>query len=182
MKRSYAVAAISFLISSTIILSSWAKSAAAEGLTGYYYHRAKKSGPVVVGPPDQVTIDKTIDFGTTTWNWQPFGWQEHFSVYWTGWIYINNGGLYSFATFTDDGAWLYIDDQKIVENNRGRQEPSWNTGTADLSPGYHKIEITYYNWRESSGMGLYWDTGGGFKIVPSDILFPEGFRPQGQAQ
>ncbi|MDH4100498.1 MAG: PA14 domain-containing protein [Nitrospirota bacterium] len=155
-----------------------AHCAIAEGLTGYYYQRAKKSGPVVVGPPDQVVVDKTINFATNTWNWRPFGWQEHFSVYWTGWINISSGGSITFSTFSDDGSKVYIDDQNIVENNRGRQEPSWSSGTANLSPGYHKIEITYYNWKGSGGMGLYWDTGAGAQIVPTDVLFPETFQPQ----
>lgn len=162
-----------------LVLGMVAQTVSAEGLTGYYYPRAKKNGPVVSGPHSHKVIDKKIDFGTSTWAWQPFGMKEHFSVYWTGWIHIETGGSYAFATFSDDGSYLYINDKKVVDNNKGYQEPLWGTGSIDLLPGHHKIELVYYNWKDSSGIGLYWDTGGGAMIVPGDILFPEDSRPSG---
>lgn len=147
----------------------------AEGLTGYYFHRAKKNAPVVTGPHDYKVIDKKIDFATATWDWTPFEMKEHFSVRWVGRIYIEKGGPYVFATFSDDGSSLFIGENKVVDNNSGFQEPRWVTGTIDLTPGYHEIEIVYYNWKGSSGMGLYWDTGNGMQIIPTEILFAEDF-------
>lgn len=157
-----------------------AACAFAEGLTGYYYNRAKKSGPVVTGPHDHKVIDPKVDFATSTWNWTPFGMEKHFSVYWTGWIYVDAAKEHFFATFSDDGSSLFIDDRKVVDNNRGYQEPQWQAGSIDLSSGYHKIEILYFNWRGSGGIGLYWDLGEGFKIVPGERLFPEDFMTREQ--
>lgn len=148
-----------------------------EGLTGYYYKRATKNGPIVSGPHDHKVVDKKIDFATATWDWAPFGMQDQFSVNWKGWIYIEKGGPHVFATFSEDGSSLYLDGMKVVDNMSARHEPVWTPGSILLGEGYHKIEIIYFHWKDSSGMGLYWDTGQGVRIVPSDVLFPEDFDP-----
>lgn len=169
------------LLVGSLLVLSWtrANNAFAEGMTGYYYQRATRNGPVVTGPYDYKVIDRKIDFAVSTWDWKPFGMKDHFSACWRGWIYIERGGPYLFATFSDDGSFLYIDDTKVMDNNKGGLEPSWATGKIDLAGGYHKVEIVYYNWKGSSGMGLYWDTGQGARLVPGEILFPEDFIARG---
>lgn len=144
----------------------------ARGVTAYYYRSAEQNKAIITGPYDYKTIDPGINFGTSTWAWKPFGMDKEFSVYWNGWLYIDAKQSYMFGILASGGAELYIDEIKVVT----KPEPPgkrWASGWITLNPGYHRVELIYYNWRGSAGVGLYWNLGSGFEPFPSARMFPE---------
>jgi hypothetical protein len=68
---------------------------------------------------------------------------EWFAIDYTGRFWIDRPGLYRFVLTSDDGARLYIDDQLIVDND-GEHPPQDGTGNVDLTPGIHRIRVSYF--------------------------------------
>lgn len=143
------------------------------GMTGYYYQNAEPERAIITGPYDHKKIDTRIDFRTATFDWKPFGMDQRFSVYWNGWLYIDEKRYYAFSLLANGGAELYIDEVKMVDKP---PQPNKRWGTSSLvllDPGYHRIELIYHNWGGSAGIGLYWNQGEGEYLIPTDKLFPE---------
>lgn len=73
-----------------------------------------------------------------------------FGISFSAWIKIEVAGKHKFYTFSDDGSKLYIDDQEVV-NNDGDHGTLDRAGVVELTPGFHKIRVDYFN-----GGGGYW--------------------------
>ena len=71
-----------------------------------------------------------------------------------GLIYIEEEGIYSFYTDSDDGSRFYIGDQVVVEND-GLHSMSEASGSVALSSGYHPFLVTYF------------EKGGGNQLIVS---------------
>jgi hypothetical protein len=127
------------------------------------------SGPYT--QPDMVQTDATINFG---WDWRPFGPEHQFSVKWTGYITITEPGTYQFLLYSDDGSWLFIDSQLVI-NNGGVHAPSTMSGSTYLTEGSHEIVVDFYETADSEcGVFFYWTPPGAtdWAIVPSTVLTP----------
>lgn len=162
-----------FFASLAMILSIAETASAQEhGLTGYYHRSTEEGRAIITGPYDYKTIDRRIDFGTANWTWTPFNMEKRFSAYWNGWMFINERRDYIFGVLANGGAEVYIDEIKVVDKFEpaGKQ---WKSGFIPLDPGYHRVEVIYFNWSGSAGIGLYWDLGTGYEIIPSAKLYPE---------
>jgi autotransporter-associated beta strand protein len=72
---------------------------------------------------------------------------------WSGAFQINTGGTYTFGTRSDDGALLYVDGVRVVDNN-SFQGLTLRTGTISLNPGLHTIELYHYQGGGGGGMEL----------------------------
>jgi hexosaminidase len=73
----------------------------------------------------------------------------YFGLLLEGYIYIQQDGIYSFYTSSDDGSMLYVANELVVNNDEshGNQERS---GQIALKAGYHKIKAMYFQ----SGGGM----------------------------
>ena len=84
-----------------------------------------------------------------------------------GIIVIPTDGIYSFATGTDDGSFLFIDgndlNHEVVANNNG-QGVTRRFGQIGLQAGQHTIEIDYSNSGGGFGIEVVWDTAGGTNV------------------
>ena len=80
---------------------------------------------------------------------------DDFQVRWTGNIFAETDGNYSFRSATDDGARLYIDDQLII-NEWFDQGGTSHVGTIDLLTGYHELVFEYYENGGGASCYLYW--------------------------
>ena len=87
----------------------------------------------------------------------------------TGYIRIPEDGVYTFSLMSDDGSWLKIDGNMVVDNNRP-QSPHEEISQQALKAGLHKIEVRYFD--SNGGMLRLWvfDTKGN-KMQPADIYF-----------
>ena len=63
----------------------------------------------------------------------------------TGYISVQEDGIYTFALKSDDGSWLKIDGNMVVDNDR-EQSPHEMIGQQALHKGLHKIEVRYFDY------------------------------------
>jgi len=68
---------------------------------------------------------------------------EWFAIDYTGRFWIDSPGKYTFNLLSDDGGWLYIDDQLIIDNG-GLHPPEEKTGSVNLEGGIHRIRVSYF--------------------------------------
>jgi hypothetical protein len=96
-----------------------------------------------------------------------------YSLRFEGRLRIENAGLYRFATDSDDGSALFIDEQRVVENGgvhvRARRE-----GGLHLDPGEHAIRIEYRQTVGESYLMVSWRPpgDGDFSPLPLSLLLP----------
>ena len=72
--------------------------------------------------------------------------EADFIVEWKGYLRIDVDGSYNFATFSDDGAWLWIDEKLVVDNGQ-QHAPTLRTARVSLKKGLHRLRVRYYQTR-----------------------------------
>ena len=76
---------------------------------------------------------------------------DHYAIQFSGYINIEEEGLYRFATRSDDGSKLYIGDELVVDNDGSHSEIT-KDGLILLKEGYHNIRVEYFE--DYSGQSL----------------------------
>ncbi len=99
--------------------------------------------------------------------------KDHFGYSFDAYIKIPKTAVYRFYTYSDDGSVLYIDGEKVVDNDGGHS-PRRREGKAYLEEGYHHIRLLYFDdyMGEALKVGLssrYLDEC----KIPNDWLFHE---------
>jgi len=69
---------------------------------------------------------------------------NQFIAQWTGTIHILVGGVYTFRLTSDDGSWIWIGNN-IVVNHGGIHPFSPKDANTNLQPGYHKTVVRFYD-------------------------------------
>lgn len=102
---------------------------------------------------------------------------EWFAIRYTGNFFVENEGKYLFRLVSDDGSRLFIDGNKIIDND-GVHAPSSVTGEADLTRGQHQIEVDYFQGpREYIALQLFWTPPGGTETISEPQYVPS--QPSG---
>lgn len=99
--------------------------------------------------------------------------RKHFSIDWKGWIRIDQDGVYRFGTKSDDGSFLRIDQQRVVDNGglHGSREV-W--GEIFLKKGMHQMRVSYFNAESRYQLSVFWTPPRGTPTrLSSDALFVE---------
>ena len=68
---------------------------------------------------------------------------DGYALAFTGYLDIEEPGLYTFETTSDDGSALFVDRKLIVDNN-GIHAPITKSGEVELSKGWKKIEVFFF--------------------------------------
>jgi len=76
---------------------------------------------------------------------------DHYAIQFSGYVNIKEDGLYRFATRSDDGSKLYIDNELVVDNDGSHSEIT-KDGIILLKKGYHPFKIEYFE--DYSGQSL----------------------------
>jgi hypothetical protein len=84
---------------------------------------------------------------------------EGFSIKWTGYLWIEGAGDYTFYLTTDDGSRLYTDGERVVDH-WGHHGPIEKTGTVHLDRGWHAIAVDYYEEYGWAAAHLEWSGPG----------------------
>lgn len=128
---------------------------------GYYQSVEEiKSTPVISrGVLDEPSIDKARQ-------------EDHFAFIYTGVIDIPEDGVYEFMTRSDDGSVLYIQDEKVVDND-GSHAPIIANGRIALKKGYHPYTLLYFEDYEGQHLEWGWRKPGesDFTKIPTENLY-----------
>ena len=173
-----------------------------EGLVAHYYEDTQFWGGTW---PDDISVPKSnpLDWTFTTYKYsrvEPLinhqfirnGW---FSIRWVGYINVPPGATgetkpeaadgpveVGFELWMDDGARLFIDGQKLIDDWRAcweKDPESHRKVTVTLTPGYHRIVVEYFQGQslendDADPAKLYWTIDGKQQIVPASHLFHTG--------
>jgi uncharacterized protein (TIGR03663 family) len=144
------------------------KGALKPGLRAKYF---KKINPV--GKPNFIKTEDQFDFHYDNEDEKKTGLNitSPFSIIWEGLIEISRSGQYLFATESDDGSWLFIDDQMVV-NNGGTHGIKYESNTIQLDEGFHRIMIKYFDSAWGAVMKVRWaPPGEGEEPIPANLLW-----------
>jgi hypothetical protein len=136
-----------------------------QGLEGKYYASQNWQGT-----PRFVSRDPEISTMLLKDRRKRFS-QNRFSVEWSGFIAIEKAGSYTFATASDDGSFLYINNQQIVDNggSHGLKEVR---GRINLEAGVYPVLIRYFQAGGYYQLDLSWAFGErSLENLPSHLLF-----------
>jgi len=94
----------------------------------------------------------------------------NFGLVFNGYLIVATPGKYTFYTTSDDGSALYVDDQKVVDND-GAHGSQQRNGTVTLSKGPHLIRVEYFQGIGGKGLKVHWSGPGIDKqSIPVDVL------------
>jgi len=80
---------------------------------------------------------------TSNFSLNPAEVEDHFAFKFNAYINIPENNMYTFYLRSDDGAVLYIDGKKVI-NNDGGHSAQMKKGFIDLEKGFHKIKVIYF--------------------------------------
>jgi hypothetical protein len=134
------------------------------GLLGYYYGGNEN----LTGRPF-VEVDSTVNRDFVQ-NPSVYGIYAQFSARWLGQVTAQYTEPYTFTTYSDDGARLWVNDQLVVNAWYDQGATYHNSGTINLVAGHtYDIHMEYYeNGGGGANAGLYWSSPSTpFEIIPS---------------
>lgn len=97
---------------------------------------------------------------------------DHFGYIFSGIIKVPEDGVYDFMTKSDDGSVLYIDHEKVV-NNDGSHAPISANGRIALEKGYHQFKLLYFEDYEGEHLEWGWKKPSDKEVIdiPKSELF-----------
>jgi len=148
------------------------------GLLGTYYNgEASWNDPVFSRIESQihfnwvyVSPDPGVGTQEPTATYPSLSW---WSARWTGWIDIPSTGEYQFGFFSDDGAWLYIDENlEFDHGGRRHDEWIWWSDPIQLDQGLHSLRVDYFDWITLAYIDFHWRLPDGTEeIVPYNAFY-----------
>ncbi len=115
--------------------------------SGFLMPKPNGEVPAPVTPPGAKLVGSIptygANFGIPNYDWTPFGLSGNFTADLQGYFLIPTTGSYTFNTGSDDGSYLFIDGQMVVENGF-YQGYTVRSGTVNLSAGLHPFELEYF--------------------------------------
>jgi len=96
-----------------------------------------------------------------------------FSIHYQGTILVPSRGRYRFSLQSSDDSWLMIDDQ-IIARTWGGQSLLHSSESIVLEPGWHAIEIAFFDQGGDYSMRLEWKkpVSSDYSAIPYYLLFP----------
>ncbi len=98
--------------------------------------------------------------------------KQWFALHFRGSLNITEAGTYNFCLNAGDGAQLYLDQNKIVDND-GAHDTTEKCEELAVEPGEYQLDILYFQGTGDRGLQLTWSKDGGEKtVIPKENLFP----------
>lgn len=143
------------------------------GLIGAYFaNRDWQGTPIFFQRDRQISLN-------TVYQKQATFPQTNFSISWSGWLRIDLAGEYTFATQSDDGSSLSINDKVVVENG-GFHAFKKQSGTIVLDRGMHAIRINYLQGAGDYELRVTWIAPGKMETeIPALLLYARPFPLRG---
>ncbi len=99
------------------------------------------------------TMDPLLSGGISNFDLSPALAEDYFGFRFFGEIRIFTPGSYNFFTASDDGSMLYIDGERVVDND-GAHASIEQGGIIDLDTGWHQIEVLYFEIAGGATLGV----------------------------
>jgi hypothetical protein len=118
-------------------------------LKAYYYRLNKTATNPGSSNPDDIVFDDLVLSqyeDSINYHWGlggPAGLSNYFGVEWVGELYVPESGNYTFYLTSDDGSWLYIDGNLIIDNG-GLHPPKEKYSGLHLKSGIHHFEVRMF--------------------------------------
>ncbi len=94
-----------------------------------------------------------------------------YGLVFSGYIKVDDDGIYTFFTRSGDGSALYIDGETVVDND-GEHTSVEKSGTIALQKGLHKFRVEYFQSSQGQSLGVVWQVPTSRKRRISDeVLF-----------
>ena len=77
----------------------------------------------------------------------------YFSINWSSCFILEKEALVTFLLESDDGSRLFVNGEKVIDN-WSVQSRKLKAGTANLKPGKHLIEVSYFQGKARSSLVL----------------------------
>ena len=137
-----------------------------EGLNATFFADANWSGQIV-----RTMVDRQVSGDTpfVPWRGDP---PDTFSATWSGAFIAIQDGTYTFATASDDGSWVYVDRELVVDNG-GLHSTLLAKGSIRLKRGVHAIFIKFFQQGGPFDLQVMWARDGGeLQPLPAWALAP----------
>lgn len=160
-------------LTSNVAILTVNPSTVIHGLTAKYFSNVFANIPN--SNPALTRVDANINFAWSTASPGIGITANAFAARWTGKIKVNNTGTYTFYTYSDDGAKLWVNGQLLIDKWVYQGPTEWS-GTIALQAGlYYDIKLEYFEGNGDATCKLYYSSPTLSKtIVPSSILYAEG--------
>jgi hypothetical protein len=98
--------------------------------------------------------------------------EDHFGYVFEGYVDVPSDALWEFAVTSDDGAVLYIDGTKVVDND-GSHSAFTSTGMIPLLKGLHAFRLVYLEDYEGQSLAWAWKAHGDarFSRIPESAIY-----------
>jgi len=129
-----------------------------------------KKKPSVTDHVDNINVGSTGDA------WPGLTQKDDFVVRFSGALKIEKGGEYQFQLESDDGSFLYINGEQIVDND-GLHGMQKREGRINLEEGPQALTVMFFEKGGGAGIVLRWngpDSGNGWQTVPSSAFQTKG--------
>ncbi len=83
-----------------------------------------------------------------------------FAVEFEGFINVPNDEIYEFEVNADDGAALWIDGEKVVNNDGVKEKTTPQSGIVPLKKGFHRFVLKYFKGQGKWALGVRWGVKG----------------------
>lgn len=137
------------------------------GLTVYYFNNTAFEGEPIAGGVDSAIVHNYLFKGPVAD--MP---EDHFGILWKGYIQPYRSGHYQFAFFADDGIFMQIDRQVILQNwNAGFK---YEKGSMYMEAGrLYPIEIRFNELMWNAQISFRWSCEDfPEEVVPTSQLYP----------
>lgn len=129
-----------------------------------------KIRPLVAGQTPNISkVLPALDLDSERKDFDPLG--DFFLLNATGFLDVPADGRYEFSLTSDDGSILWIDGQKVVDNDKEHSRETVQ-GAATLKKGVVPIEVRFFNGVGDAVLILKWKPPGAasYTVVPSSAL------------
>ena len=97
--------------------------------------------------------------------------EDHFGYVFEGYVDVPEDAHWEFALTSDDGAVLYVDGTKVVDND-GSHSAFTSTGMIPLLKGLHPFRLVYLEDYEGQALAWAWKAPGAarFSRIPESAI------------
>ncbi|MGF1577974.1 MAG: PA14 domain-containing protein [Gemmataceae bacterium] len=131
------------------------------GLVGEYFNTTNLTELV------SQRVDATIDFPNDVLGDDAQGLvasDDRYSIRWTGFVKVDQGGPWTFTTISNDGVRLWVDDTQVIDH-WNQHRATRDNGNISLDAGWYPIRLEYFEKDGTTHMELRYSGPGQTEVI-----------------